>query len=202
MKGLLLKDILNFKKQGVMFFFLIALWFFIGIKNKDMYYLSGIIAMMTLLVPITVISYDEKAKWERYALTMPISKGTVVVSRYLLTIAISVVGGVFSIIAGLMISTSIKEVLFTNMSVISIGLLIIAFAFPFIFKYGVEKGRLIMIFIFLIPTLVFTFASEFNIPMLSEKVIMQLVYFLPLITLVIIICSIQVSKMIYSKKEF
>lgn len=202
MKGLLLKDILNFKKQGLMFLFLIALWFFIGIKNKDMYYLSGIIAMMTLLVPITVISYDEKAKWERYALTMPISKGTVVVSRYLLTIAISVVGGVFSIIAGLMISTSIKEVLFTNMSVISIGLLIIAFAFPFIFKYGVEKGRLIMIFIFLIPTLVFTFASEFNIPMLSEKVIMQLVYFLPLITLVIIICSIQVSKMIYSKKEF
>lgn len=202
MKGLLLKDILNFKKQGLMFLFLIALWFFIGIKNKDMYYLSGIIAMMTLLVPITVISYDEKAKWERYALTMPISKGTVVVSRYLLTIAISVVGGVFSIIAGLMISTSIKEVLFTNMSVISIGLLIIAFAFPFIFKYGVEKGRLIMIFIFLIPTLVFTFASEFNIPMLSEKVIMQLVYFLPLITLVIIICSIQVSKKIYSKKEF
>lgn len=202
MKGLLLKDILNFKKQGLMFLFLIALWFFIGIKNKDMYYLSGIIAMMTLLVPITVISYDEKAKWERYALTMPISKGTVVVSRYLLTIAISVVGGVFSIIAGLMISTSIKEVLFTNMSVISIGLLIIAFAFPFIFKYGVEKGRLIMIFIFLIPTLVFTFASEFNIPMLSEKVIMQLVYFLPLITLVIIICSIKVSKMIYNKKEF
>lgn len=202
MKGLLLKDILNFKKQGLMFLFLIALWFFIGIKNKDMYYLSGIIAMMTLLVPITVISYDEKAKWERYALTMPISKGTVVVSRYLLTIAISVVGGALSIIAGLMISTSIKEVLLTNMSVISIGLLIIAFAFPFIFKYGVEKGRLIMIFIFLIPTLVFTFASEFNIPMLSEKVIMQLVYFLPLITLVIIICSIQVSKMIYSKKEF
>ena len=202
MKGLLLKDILNFKKQGLMFLFLIALWFFIGIRNKDIYYLSAIIAIMTLLVPITVISYDEKAKWERYALTMPISKGTVVVSRYLLTIAISVVGGALSIIAGLMISTSIKEVLLTNMSVISIGLLIIAFAFPFIFKYGVEKGRLIMIFIFLIPTLVFTFASEFNIPMLSEKVIMQLVYFLPLITLVIIICSIQVSKMIYSKKEF
>ena len=72
MKGLLLKDILNFKKQGVMFFFLIALWFFIGIRNKDIYYLSAIIAIMTLLVPITVISYDEKAKWERYALTMPI----------------------------------------------------------------------------------------------------------------------------------
>lgn len=202
MKGLLLKDILNFKKQGLMFLFLIALWFFIGIKNKDMYYLSGIIAMMTLLVPITVISYDEKAKWERYALTMPISKGTVVVSRYLLTIAISVVGGALSIIAGLMISTSIKEVLFTNMSVISIGLLIIAFAFPFIFKYGVEKGRLIMIFIFLIPTLLLTFASEFNIAMPSEEVIMRFIYFLPLVVLVIILCSIQVSKMIYSKKEF
>ena len=202
MKGLLLKDILNFKKQGVMFFFLIALWFFIGIKNKDMYYLSGIIAIMTLLVPITVISYDEKAKWERYALTMPISKGTVVVSRYLLTIAISVVGGALSIIAGLMISTSIKEVLLTNISVISIGLLITAISFPFVFKYGVEKSRLIMIFLFVIPTLVFTVASEFNIPMPREEVMKQFAYFLPLIALVIIICSIKVSKMIYNKKEF
>lgn len=202
MKGLLLKDILNFKKQGVMFFFLIALWFFIGIRNKDIYYLSAIIAIMTLLVPITVISYDEKAKWERYALTMPISKGTVVVSRYLLTIAISVVGGALSIIAGLMISTSIKEVLLTNISVISIGLLITAISFPFVFKYGVEKSRLIMIFLFVIPTLVFTVASEFNIPMPREEVMKQFAYFLPLIALVIIICSIKVSKMIYNKKEF
>ena len=202
MKGLLLKDILNFKKQGLIFLFLLAVWFYIGINNKDISYLSGVIAMVTLLVPITCIAYDEKAKWERYALTMPISKGTVVVSRYLLTIAISVVGGIFSTIAGVMISTNIKEVLLTNTSVISIGLLVIAFAFPFIFKYGIEKGRLIMIFLFIVPTLFFTLASQFNIPMPREEVIIQLAYFLPLIALVIIICSIQVSKKIYSKKEF
>ena len=52
MKGLLLKDILNFKKQGLIYIFLIALWFFIGIRNKDIYYLSGVIAMVTLLIPI------------------------------------------------------------------------------------------------------------------------------------------------------
>ena len=130
MKGLLLKDILNFKKQGLIYIFLIALWFFIGIRNKDIYYLSGVIAMVTLLIPITVISYDEKANWERYALTMPISKGTIVISRYLLTICVSIIGGVFSTIAGILISTNIKEVLLTNMSVISLGLLVISFAFP------------------------------------------------------------------------
>ncbi|CDM70219.1 putative membrane protein [Clostridium bornimense] len=202
MKGLLLKDILNFKKQGLMFIFLIALWFFIGIKNKDIYYLSGIIAMLTLLIPITVISYDEKAKWERYALTMPISKGTIVISRYVLTICVSVIGGILSTIAGLIISTNIKEVLLINMSVISLGLLVISFAFPFIFKYGVDKGRIIMVILFVVPTLFLTFASEFKIAMPSEEVIMQFIYFLPLVVLVIIICSIQVSKMIYSKKEF
>lgn len=202
MKGLLLKDILNFKKQGLIYIFLIALWFFIGIRNKDIYYLSGVIAMVTLLIPITVISYDEKANWERYALTMPISKGTIVISRYLLTICVSIIGGVFSTITGILISTNIKEVLLTNMSVISLGLLVISFAFPFIFKYGVDKGRIIMVILFVVPTLLLTFASEFKIAMPSEEVITKFIYFLPLIVLVIIICSIQVSKMIYSKKEF
>ena len=202
MKGLLLKDILNIKKQGLIYLFLIAVWFFIGINNKDISYLSWVIVMVTFMLPITVISYDEKAKWERYALTMPISKGTIVVSRYLLAIAISIVGGILSTIAGLIISTNIKEVLITNMSVISVGLLFIAFAFPLILKYGVEKGRLVMVFLFIIPTIFFTFASQFNIPMPREEVIMKLTYFLPLIALIIIICSIQVSKMIYSKKEF
>lgn len=202
MKGLLLKDILNFKKQGLIYIFLIALWFFIGIRNKDIYYLSGVIAMVTLLIPITVISYDEKANWERYALTMPISKGTIVISRYLLTICVSIIGGVFSTIAGILISTNIKEVLLTNMSVISLGLLVISFAFPFIFKYGVDKGRIIMVILFVVPTLLLTFASEFKIAMPSEEVITKFIYFLPLIVLVIIICSIQVSKKIYSKKEF
>ncbi|WP_294360983.1 ABC-2 transporter permease [uncultured Clostridium sp.] len=202
MKGLLLKDILNLKKQGLIYIFLIALWFFIGIRNKDISYLSGLIAMVTMLIPVTAISYDEKANWERYALTMPISKDTIVISRYLLTICISLLGGVLSTIAGLLISINIKEVLLTNMSVISVCLLFISVAFPFIFKYGVEKARIIMVILFVIPTLLLTFASEFNITMPSEEVIMKFLYFLPLIVLVIIICSIEVSKMIYSKKEF
>ena len=96
MKGLLLKDIINLKQQGKIYIFIIAIWFAIAITSRDGNFFGGVMTMFTVLVPISAAAYDDKAKWDRYALTMPISRWDLVLSKYLLALICAVTAAFLS----------------------------------------------------------------------------------------------------------
>ena len=87
MKGLLLKDILNLKnQQGKILVFLIPLYFLLALQMKSSSFFAGLWVMLGATLPISSIAYDEKAKWEKYALTMPITRKELVqVNMYYLS---------------------------------------------------------------------------------------------------------------------
>ena len=202
MKGLLLKDILNLKQQAKLYLIVIAVWLVIGISNQDANFFVGLILICALFFPISATAYDEKAKWDRYVLTMPVSKSDIVMSKYLLSLLCALMGSVISLIAGIAISSDLKETLLSFMFFISLALILLSIVLPAIFKYGVEKGRIIIILVFLIPTLFGLAFSKLDIPLPSEKILMQVIYFSPVISIVFILCSISISKRIYAHKEF
>ncbi len=202
MKGLILKDIYNLKQHEKMYVLMMAVWLAIAIIDKDSNFFAWVMTLFTLIVPISTIAYDEKAKWDRYALTMPLSRTDLVVSKYLLALLCALVGNCIAVIVGLVVSGNVKETLLSAMTFVSLGMVIVSVVLPFIFKLGVEKGRLVVVLVFLAPTLLGIFLPRTNLQPPSEAMIMQAIYFSPLIALVVTLCSIGISKSIYAHKEF
>jgi ABC-type transport system involved in multi-copper enzyme maturation permease subunit len=97
MKGLLLKDLVNLKQQTKIYFIIIAVWLAIALTSKDGSFLGGMICVLSVMLPITTLSYDEKAKWDKYVLSMPIMRKQVVISKYILALALSFIGCVISL---------------------------------------------------------------------------------------------------------
>ncbi len=202
MKGMLMKDLMNLKQQARVYLLIIAVWLVVGVVNRDAAFFGGVMMMLTVLVPMSAVAFDEKAKWDRYALTMPVSRADMVLSKYILALGCAVAGGIVAEVVSVLISKNVAESLATNIAFTSVGIIFASVIFPMIFKLGVEKGRLMIIAVALVPMLVVFTLSKLNIDMPSEEMIEGAAYFSPIIGAAAFTISFFISKRIYERKEF
>jgi ABC-type transport system involved in multi-copper enzyme maturation permease subunit len=203
MTGLILKDLLNLKKQGKVYLILIIFYFAIGLVNENSSMFASMMTMVAVLIPITAMAYDERCKWDRYALTMPVSRKDMVMSKYLLGLIFMTAAFVISILLNMVFSNMpINENTLTALGNFFAGLTLMAVIFPLLFKFGVEKGRILMMIVIFIPVAAVMMISKIGIPMPAEEKLEQLIYFLPIIGVLLFIISIYFSLRIYRKKEF
>lgn len=142
LKGLLLKDFLALKKTLIMLAVFAVFYFALGMMSGDMSAMGGILILLCVMLPINSLSYDDYYKWDRYALTMPLSRRDLVTSKYvLLLILCSVTFAVNVLSMGLFGDTTWLDAVLSSCAILSVGLLYAGFCLPFIYKYGVEKGR-------------------------------------------------------------
>lgn len=201
MKGLILKDLMNFKQQWKVFAIFLVLYAFISISSKNNY-MGALLIVMCAVLPTTFMSYDEKAKWDKYALSMPLSRDDMVLSKYIISIIFFIAAFLLNILLNLLMgSIQIKKVLFESTTLCAVGILYISIILPILFKYGVEKSRLIVMMIFFTPFIIAILSSKLGINV-SYKQILNTSYFtFLLISIVIFIISTLISLSIYKKKE-
>lgn len=203
MIGLFIKDLLNLKSQLRVILLLLGVYSLFAISSDNSAMLGGIIAIMGVMIPITALGYDEKAKWDKYALSMPLSRTDLILSKYLLGIAFSVVGFILNFLISLWIGfTSYKESLILSMLLLSAGLFFLSFVLPPMFKYGVEKGRIVMMLLIFSPTAFLLILKNMNVKLPSADLIEKFWYILPAFSVLVLFASIVLSVKIYSRKEF
>lgn len=201
MKGLFIKDIYNLKQQVKIYLLLIAVWMVMGYVNNDSTFFSGVMMIFSLLIPVTSIAYDEKANWDKYALTMPVTKNEIVLSKYILSFFCAVISFVCSSAVGIVLTKNAADSLVTSLVFMSLGIILTSVVLPVIIKFGVEKGRMIMLAIFLVPTIVGMILPKLNLEMPQETTIEQILYLSPLVAAFCAVVSILISIKIYNKKE-
>ena len=133
MKGLLRKDLYLMIKYCRLFFILIIVFSFAGAWNNNLFFALYPITISSI-IPVNLLSYDEKSNWSLYACTFPCSRKEIVSSKYILTVCT------------LTLSAIIVEVVQTINMIIRhnfhISGLLTIFTIIFItFKLGAEKGR-------------------------------------------------------------
>lgn len=106
--------------------------------------------MMAIMLPLNSIAYDERCKWDRYAAMLPYRASQIVWSKYVLSGMYTLLGEAI-ILCGALIRNIIKpgsvdwpDTLMTAALLGVVMLLIIAIALPAIYRFGSEKGRLVM----------------------------------------------------------
>lgn len=217
MKGLLLKDFINLKKNVKIFSIFIVVYGLMAFMQKDSAFFSSVFTMLIALLTMTTYSYDEVAKWDGYALTMPVSKANMIQEKYLMMLLLTLIGTIINLLFTIAINTKLKsESLFSGMQVSLIGAAIVILFYciiiPFITKLGVEKARYIFIAVYLIPFFFFVFVmkelKKMNIQI--PKGLMQALNFtvqhiniiLPVVAILGLYISYIISMRIYEKKEF
>ncbi len=145
MKGLLLKDWYQMRRYCRAYLFLLVVFLALSVFDDDAMFLLYP-CVLGGMMPITLQAYDEKEKWEQYAGGLPVSRAQLVAAKYLIGFAVAAALGILTALAqclrmGLVGSVSASGLLAAACLPFA-SLLVPALILPFIFRYGVEKGRI------------------------------------------------------------
>ena len=172
MKGLLIKEMITNIKNNKFSLLIIPVFAAIGLLNKQNMFLM-IIPVLLSILPLGQMSYDEMSHWDKYVYCMPVNKKTIVSSKYITVVIMSVFSAV---IIGLILLVAehntpnvFKEMLLMSAIALLIGTFVPCISLPINYKFGTTKGRIIYliivaIFCGVVPT---TFLS--NSKILTEK---------------------------------
>lgn len=215
MRGLIIKDVINLRKNIKIFGILIILYGGMSMMTEDTSFFGSIMTMLFAILTLSIYSYDDMAKWDAYALTMPITKDEVVQGKYFMMLSLTligaIVGGVFTIVINVIRHTTS---IFNGFGVIGAGAAIVIFFYciimPFVTKLGVEKARLIFFMVYAIPFVVVMAISKIvgkvtpEMPDWFKKLVeflIEYVYLIvPLMIALALAISYTISIKVYRKK--
>lgn len=147
MKGLLLKDFYMTAKLCKPFVFLDVVFLAVYLSGYGNQFFVYYPCVLTGLIPMSLISYDERERWDLYAGTMPYTRAQMVSAKYLvgllgsiLIFAVTAVAEVLRVMAN-QITVADAVILFATL--ITVSLAAPAVLYPFVFKLGAEKGRIV-----------------------------------------------------------
>lgn len=206
MLGLFLKDILVSKKYMKTLLLITGFYFIFGILTKNIMFSSYMVLFLAAMMTFTTFAYDENVKWDGYAMTFPITRNHIVLSKYLVSITCSAIGSIISLLT-MVIYTSLtgNKLSFEDFVILGVllevAIIFCCFIIPIIFKFGIEKGRLLMFLVIAIPIILLYLLKDSKIQPPSDQTIENLLYLSPVITFVLVAISMIISIGVYSKKD-
>ena len=208
MKGLIIKDFYVLQKTLKTYGVFIVVYGIFGAVTNQGSFVSGMLGVMLAMLPITAIAYDERAKWDKYALTMPVSKKDLVLSKYALGLILAGIGMVLSFaILSFTVDNTFMENIFIVFCVSGIGLIYQAMVLPIMFKFGTEKGRLYMMAGMFLPIIIIVIVSKLGFSISYDTIMFfeSIANLLPFIAAgvvgLIYIASIMVSLKFYDSSR-
>ena len=168
MTGLIIKDFLVSKRSlkaylGIMIFY--AVLTFLDVFNIS--FVTAFVSVMLIMLPIGAFSYDEAAKWDRYAMALPLGRRAVVGARYCFTLLVTLISLALAALAGVAVSVtgqgSLFEVLVSAFTTLAAGLLIADILLPLCYKLGAERARPYLYAIIFIPVIVLFLAFRMGV---------------------------------------
>ena len=148
MKGLLWKDFYMVKKYCKAFLFIVIVFAAAAAFNPENNFFLVYPIILTSVIPITLLSYDEKCKWVLYADVLPCSRAMAVSAKYLtvcfsLLTCLVITGGTQVIRMAVLGRWDFVFLLQLCFLFITAGLTLPGFMLPVIFRVGTEKGRIL-----------------------------------------------------------
>ena len=152
-RGLLLKDIFELWAQCRVQLVLTGVYLLLPLFIKGIGLFASVGMMLLAMMPVYALGYDERCRWERYALAMPVQKSDLFWSRFLLGVIAIALGAAVQALAALL--TGRGELLSSLAVTAPSAVVYLLITLPLMMKLGVEKGR----FLLLLLTMAFMLLS-------------------------------------------
>lgn len=154
MKGMFIKDLCIMKQQVRFFVLIVFLAVLLAANGPGVSVFLSYIMFVFSIFTLSTISYDEADNGMTYLLTLPVTRKQYVLEKYVFGIFLIGCSAVISFLlipTGLMFrkeTLNLQELIFTASVTVGIVLVFLAMTFPVQFKFGAEKGRIMMFIVF------------------------------------------------------
>ena len=143
MKGLMKKEFLMLWRASRAFALICVVFIAMSAVSQDNIIFLFMPIMISGLLPSTLLSYDERCKWQEFSGALPVSRAQLVSAKYLLGLGCMTAILVLTLIVHLIVRRYPTEMLLMMLGgVYGLSLFISAVSLPMMFRFGVEKGRL------------------------------------------------------------
>ena len=208
MKSLILKDLMAFQSYVKTLVLLVLFFTIITFSMDDASFLSGMIIIWMAMLSISSFSYDQHAKWDLFAQTLPVTRKQIVQEKYILGLLFVSFATVLAIILNSIVM-SIKSlpiewnVLIESSLMIGIvALVFLSILLPLIYKFGVEKSRMLIIVVVAIPSVIFIYFSSNHLHLLNNVTPQILLAGGIVVVIIVMVISYIISLKIYTAKDF
>lgn len=171
---------------------------------------SSMLVFLCAMLVISSFSYDEYGKWNKYCVSLPISRRQMVGSKYIFALIMLGIGLVLGLGGGYLLSFTqdisfMEDVLPSCAGGAVAALFMLALLLPLIYRFGVEKSRILMLAVCFLPVILVFGAAKFmqeqGIPMPDEATVLLWLKVLPCLVAAFFIGSYFLSAAIFAKKE-
>ena len=168
-----------------------------------------LIGMVTYVIAYQTIAYEESYKINYLISYLPVTKKQYIVSRYIFNLLSVFIGCLlFSVIYYICIKLNMPSVENIDYKMnLYVGIIssvtLICILNPVIFYFGVEKGRLAIMLIFMVLVLIPSMAQDSNLinQIISSITNIKIDFLVPIYVVITIYISYLISKLLYIKKE-
>lgn len=195
-------------KENLKLIIIMLVVFFI-MALQGQFNISFIPSFIIVMLFMSTFSYDEYNNWNAYAITLPGGRKNIVKSKFVAGLFLTLLSIIITVVLNCLVSVINSNLKFddfvsTLLGSVSAIALIQAIMYPFIFKYGMEKGRIILFVLsFAIVGIIVLFSKVINIPLDIISFFNNYWFIIvPIILTISLFISYKISKKIYLKKEF
>lgn len=211
MKGLVKYDLMQLAGTSKKSFYLL---YFVGLAAVGVMLGGGTICsymavMIGCMTGVSFFSYESWYHWDSYCAAMPLSNRQIVVSRYISLLIVTGCGVLWGIVIGVLALAAGKmdlawtQWLLSMVQTVLAALLYMEIEIPVMYRFGVERGRIVNILLFIILFAGISALAELSEMPAAVASVVQLVF--GVVWVVILLCfpvSIAVSMRIRAKKEY
>ena len=211
MLGLMKKDLYllkaSLKARSMILVMLVIYFVAAGSGDSIFTFIPTYIVFMSML---STFSYDEYNQFDAFAVSLPNGRKNVVRAKYVVTLLISAITALLTVlisgVAGLIFGRGLElsGLLESFIGAMCALLILQALFYPLIFKFGINKGR-VMVFVLAmaVGALIFLLSQMNGLPKIDAGILDR--YFavlMPLLLLALMGLSYLISQRIYGKKQF
>ena len=213
MKGLLIKDFKLMQMQKRFFLLILLVGVVITFSSYDVAFTTGFMAFVSSLFSISSISYDEFDNGNAFLFSLPISRRTYAVEKYIFGAILGCCAWMLAVI----LTTLVRffkgiypdtEMWLSAAFILAIMFMILALMLPFQLKFGGERGRIALIVCLVLVSVLGTLAELIGIDLATILDTMPTVHagilaaILLIVALLLLGLSCLISIGIVQKKEF
>ena len=164
MLGLVYKDLMVMRRTLLLYGAMGIVYGIIAIYGDQYGMVFALMMIVSAMVPVSAISYDERSKWDKIVNTMPLSRKEIVLSKYVLAILLTAISSVIIFAFYMLVpEMPLEEKAVTTAVMAMMAMLYQAALMPVMFKFGSEKGRTMMLAILFVPAVLIFAIGEMNI---------------------------------------
>ncbi|MDO5784352.1 MAG: ABC-2 transporter permease [Eubacteriales bacterium] len=158
MRGLMKYDLMQICSgiKGAFVALYLILLAVLNVFSSDGNLFSYIVVFISAIFGIAAFSYEEADHWNRYKAALPVSNSQIVLARYgmlgicmAVGIIASLALGAISGVAGTM-ELAMTDWLLSLVQCVIVAVLYLEIMIPVMYRFGSERGRIIMLLLFLI----------------------------------------------------